>query len=347
MKEPAPSIDTLPDRFKPPQGWSGDLYFDNEDGKKIRYGFVKAKEPSRGTIVMTTGYADFIESYFETMHDMLDRGFDVWIMDWPGQGGSERYDAKNPKLPDPNGFFDNIRDLHKFRTQIVRHDPEKPIFLNSHSMGGHIGFHILHKFPGDFDFAVLAAPLANFEMSIVRRRLYEVFLQVASGVGYADRQIPSRRRRVVERIKEDREQYVGAEPIRMRIHKIWAEAARNDPARQDLRIGDPTLGWSYTSMKAVRLLNEPYCLQSITTPVLVLIAENDRLVHNESTLKTVKQIPGATIAIIKDASHALWTEREKIRKNLLENFDSYVDKQIDRFHNRKKKPQAIPLKKLI
>lgn len=345
MTETVLSIDTLPERFRPPQGWSGDLYFENEDGKKIRYGFAKAQRPSRGTVVMTTGYADFIESYFETMHDFLDRGFDVWMMDWPGQGGSERYDPKNPKLPDPNGFFDNIRDLHQFRKQIVKHDPEKPVFLNSHSMGGHIGLHMLHKFPGDFDFAVLAAPLANFEMPLLQRRVYEAFLMVAAKTRYADRQIPSRRRRVVERIKEDREQYVGAEPIRMRIHKIWAEAAKNDPGKQDLRIGDPTLAWSYTSMKAVRLLNEPYCLQSITTPVLILIAENDTLVQNGSTLKTVRQIPGATIAVIKGASHALWTEREKIRQALLSEVDRYVDLQIEKFYSRKK-PQSQHLPKI-
>ena len=27
------------------------------------------------------------EKYFEVMNDMLKKGFEVWVMDWPGQGG--------------------------------------------------------------------------------------------------------------------------------------------------------------------------------------------------------------------------------------------------------------------
>lgn len=315
------------DRFEPPDGWKFDT-FKNADGKDVRYGHVKPKGETKGTVVMTTGYADFIESYYETIHDYLDRGFEVWMMDWAGQGGSERYDKKKPWLPNPNSFFDNIRDLHDFRHNVVKHDDAKPIFYSTHSMGGHIGLHSLAKHKGDFDFAVLAAPLADFDIPPAKRYLIEKFTRAATKLGLGNKVM--QRRRVVTKIKKDREKHLKDEPIRMRIHKIYAQK------NPELRVGDPTIASTHSTFKAVRKLNEPHNLASISTPVLIGLAENDRLVNNEATKRSVKQIPSAEYKLIKDANHALWTEREKIRARWWDTVDEFVDRQVAAFHAGKK-----------
>lgn len=307
-------------RFEKPTGWKFD-FFENADGKKVRYGHIKANSVSKGTVVITTGYADFIESYFETINDYLDRGFEVYAMDWAGQAGSERYDKAKPWLPNPNNFFSSIKDLHQFRDEIVKHDKEKPIFLSTHSMGGHIGLHCIQKFPDDFDFAIMAAPLADFTMSKFKSRLIEEFSRVATSLGFGNRKV-NRGRQVIVKIKEDREEHKSIEPIRMNIHQIYSDK------NPDLRIGDQTLATTYSTLKSIRLLNEPDNLKSIKIPVLIGVAEKDRLVDNSKILRAVKLIKHAKAVILKEANHAIWTEREVIRSEWFKHVDKFIADQI-------------------
>ena len=46
--------------------------------------------PPQGTVCILQGRAEFIEKYFETVGDLLLRGFAVATFDWRGQGLSAR-----------------------------------------------------------------------------------------------------------------------------------------------------------------------------------------------------------------------------------------------------------------
>ena len=45
---------------------------------------------ARGTVAVFGGRGEFIEKYFELAGDLIARGFCVLLMDWRGQGGSDR-----------------------------------------------------------------------------------------------------------------------------------------------------------------------------------------------------------------------------------------------------------------
>lgn len=82
------------------------------DGRGIRY-CLWPQSGWRGTVCLFGGRNDFIEKYFETIGELQQRGFAVAIMDWRGQGGSDRL------LPDPRkGHVDDFAqyesDLGKF-----------------------------------------------------------------------------------------------------------------------------------------------------------------------------------------------------------------------------------------
>ena len=126
------------ERFFQPDGWQ-EGSFTNRQGKKIRTGHATPKGACKGTVVITTGYADFTEAYFETIHNYLDRGYAVWMMDWAGHGGSEKIrkgqqtDQKKVAILD-----DHIADLEQFRKTVVEPAAGKPVFLSTHSMGGQV-----------------------------------------------------------------------------------------------------------------------------------------------------------------------------------------------------------------
>ena len=59
-----------------------------QDGKKIRLMYW-TKDKSSGTIILQQGHNEFIEKYFETIQDLLDRNYNVVCFDWRGQGMSD------------------------------------------------------------------------------------------------------------------------------------------------------------------------------------------------------------------------------------------------------------------
>ena len=65
------------------------------DGMRLRYALLDPPADCRGTVCILPGRADFIERFFETIEDLRRRRFAVAILDWRGQGGSQR-PFKNP-----------------------------------------------------------------------------------------------------------------------------------------------------------------------------------------------------------------------------------------------------------
>jgi len=60
------------------------------DGLPIRVARWHPEGRARGTIVVVQGRAEYIEKYFETIGELLQRGFCVVSFDWRGQGLSGR-----------------------------------------------------------------------------------------------------------------------------------------------------------------------------------------------------------------------------------------------------------------
>jgi len=326
-------------RFKQPKNWVF-KDFTNTDGKAVRYGTAKPKGDIKGTVVMTTGYADFTEAYFETIHDYLDRGFEVWMMDWPGHGGSERYDPKRPMCPGPKGMPSYVRDLNKFYHKIINPAKDKPVFLNTHSMGGHVALHYIQQYPKDFNFVVMAAPFVDYDMHPFRKHIMGNLARVLNKVGFGNKRIKSNSK-AVDRIKETRKKYAKQEPVRMRLHK---KHAKENPS---LRIGDPTISWLTEAFNAATKLNNKKILEKIETPVLIGAAENDGLVDNGAAKRASHQMPNAKYVCLKGATHLLWTEREEIREVWWKEVDTFIEEEIKGFYkNQTPLPKKNPKNKL-
>ncbi len=60
------------------------------DGVVLRFARFDPPAGRKGTLCVFQGRAEFIEKYFEVVRDARARGFAVAIIDWRGQGLSER-----------------------------------------------------------------------------------------------------------------------------------------------------------------------------------------------------------------------------------------------------------------
>ena len=91
------------------------------DNVSLRMARFSPPGAPRATVALFQGRAEFIEKYFETIDDLLARGFEVVTLDWRGQGGSER-ELANPRKGHVDDFAQYQRDLSVF---LARNDPAR------------------------------------------------------------------------------------------------------------------------------------------------------------------------------------------------------------------------------
>ena len=110
-------------------------YLTARDGKKIRYAcFGATGRPLNGTVIILAGRNECIEKYFETIRDLSDRGLGTAMLDWRGQGGSDRLMADKHR-GHVKSFFQYTSDLNQFFEEIVLPDCRGPYFVLAHSTG--------------------------------------------------------------------------------------------------------------------------------------------------------------------------------------------------------------------
>lgn len=316
------------DRFFQPDNWQEDN-FTSAQGKKIRYGHAEPTAEKRGTVIITTGYADFMESYYETVHEYLDRGYAVWMMDWAGQGGSEkkRDDTTKAQL-----VSDHVNDLYKFRHDIVKPVEDKPVFMSTHSMGGQIALQYLMQNEKDFDFAILAAPLVDFDIKGTSRSVLESAFKAAVDMGLGNQTISGGRKGITRQIMAERKKLKKEDPVRMDLHRTFFMM------NQQLRAEDPTFGLIDSLFEATNKLNEEKALKAIKSHILFGVAGKDDIVDNESIYNAIEHIPNAVFGVIDEATHDMWQERQKYRLEWWGVVDCFLKEQHARLEP--KSPRA-------
>ena len=75
------------------------------------------KGKSAGTVFLQQGHNEFIEKYFETIQEFIDRGYSVICFDWRGQRMSGRMidDINKSFITD----FKRHKDLEKILKEII------------------------------------------------------------------------------------------------------------------------------------------------------------------------------------------------------------------------------------
>ena len=98
----------------------------------------KAEIPdSKAVLLILHGLGEHIGRYTPFYEEMNAAGLSVWGFDWPGHG----------KTPGKRGYAKCLEVLHRTLDELLslirESNPEKPIFLFGHSMGGNLALHYL------------------------------------------------------------------------------------------------------------------------------------------------------------------------------------------------------------
>ena len=285
------------------------------DGVSLRYARFPPPPGRKGTVVVFPGRTEFIEKYFEVVRDLRARGLAVAILDWRGQGFSDR------ALADPNkshvrDFSDYMIDLETFMNEVVLPDCPPPYFALGHSMGANVLIHsaaIGHRW---FDRTVLSAPMVGLPPSN-HMRYMPALARLSRLFGFGSRYVPGGSA-AVEGLSAFVGNRVTSDPVR---HARTAAVIEAEPA---LGLGSPTIAWADAAFRAMAPFADPAFPARIRHPILIAAAGRDLLVSTPAIEEFAIRLRAGAHLVISGARHEILMEQDYYRQQFWAAFDAFV-----------------------
>ncbi len=291
-------------------------YFTARDGIKLRYGiFGAVARPLKGTVVLLPGRNECIEKYFETARNLSERGFATAIMDWRGQGGSDRL-MRDRQRGHVTSFQDYVRDLDQYFEDVVLPDCRGPYYILAHSTGALIALLATPSLINRVQRMVLAAPFLSYKgvpfsiRTVYRLTTFLCYLGLGKMYGAWG---PRPRRTppfATNRLTTDIVRY----QRNTGIYETFPHLA----------LGGPTIGWIRAAAQAALRVKEPEFITRIQIPVMFVGAGADDIVSNHEISDYARRLRGGSILTIIGARHELLQEADIFREQLLAAFDAFV-----------------------
>jgi lysophospholipase len=268
---------------------------------------------ARGSLLFAGGRGDFIEKYLEALAHWHGRGWNVTSFDWRGQGASRgaieggHYDSFDPV----------VADLAALMGAWRREGPGPHVAVG-HSMGGHILLRVLAERGPLVDAAVLVAPMIGINSAPVPGFAAGATANLMTSLGLG-RHPAWQHGDAPQPPGSTRQKILTGCPERYADELWWWE---KEPG-YNLRA--PTWGWLKAAYESIAELT-PARLADIGVPVLLLCAEQDRLVSAEAIRAAAERIPGAQLVRFAHSAHEILREADPVRLEAFAAIDSFLDR---------------------
>ncbi len=293
--------------------------FKTFDGIHIRYAIFKPiKDLERGCVSIFTGRSEPIEKYFETIKKLQNRGFSVAIMDWRGQGLSDRLTLSRRKGHVKT--FDNyVKDALVFMQDIVQKKCKPPYSALAHSTGSSIITQLAATKKGDalFEKIILVSPFYKFETSSLKGTIIRIIAGLLTVLGMGEFKATFLEGIPKELKPFDPRNLISSSRRRMKREQEIIKA------NEDLALGAPTFGWLHAAFNSIKKINDPEFVKSITTEILVIMGTGDYLVSQSSIRTITGNIPNAKLLTIEDGKHELLMEKDKMLDHVWVGIDEF------------------------
>jgi lysophospholipase len=298
-------------------------YMITQDGAKIRIGhWVPLFSTSRknvfdvcSTIVLLQGRASFIEKFEEIIYGLTARGFDVWALDWRGQGVSSRLVGNQSK-----GHIDSydtyLNDLHQLMVEYVLPMAQGPVVALAQSMGGHLVLRYMHDHPEFFHGGVLTAPMMDVNTGAYPKAIARFLAKAGNKLGFSESYVfghseyhPTKEPFEDNLLTHDRERFF--KHRRMQLENPY------------FNIGGVTFGWLDATFDSISMLLDKNFLEKIQIPLLLIAAGEEEVVDNEPLKKVCEWLPSCQMKIYPQARHQILAEIDPILEEFWRDFDQF------------------------
>lgn len=282
------------------------VWFDGAEGRRLRACAAPALSPAapRGTVIVCPGRTEFIEKYFEVGRELQQMGFAVVILDWPGQGLSDRL------LPDRSkGHIDRFETFMNALAgglETLSDRLPRPYVSLAHSMGGAIALAAIARGLVKVEAAAFCAPMWGLRSKFFGMRYLVWAMRVTGRSGdYAIQPGPP------ERFETN---IVTHDKRRWEIQRALTDA------HPTLELGPVTWGWLGASLDILETFTKPKALTRVDIPVFVASAGEEKLVDNTSHASLAARLKDCDHITVDGAMHEILMETDERRAEFWEGF---------------------------
>ena len=290
-------------------------YVTTRDGARLRTAYW-AFEPGanhrqpRGTVLVMSGYSEFIEKYYEVAFDLQRLGFAVLCFDWRGQGLSSRaHEQRRGWVPNYEAMMADTLELADYLQEL--HAPA-PLIGLGHSMGGNVCIRLLESGQAPFEIAVVTAPMLGIKG--MPNWLMRGLTRAGSQLGMDTRYAPG---------AKDNDPFGPHVPLCSDAQRIeyWRGYLREDPW---LITHGVTWRWAREAASSMHVVNQPDNAARITIPLLVVSPLADSLVDPKPTRKFCALCDAAELLELENCEHEVLQESDALRNTFFTAFDAFV-----------------------
>ena len=276
------------------------------DGVKIRAA-VWGADQTKGTVLLFPGRTEFIEKYGQAAGAFANRGFATIVIDWRGQGLSDRL-IEDPALGHVGEFLDYQKDIAALLELVDHLKLPKPLSLFAHSMGGCIGLRALMR-----DLPVTSAVFTGpmWGISLVGSKRYAAWIgsTIAHNIGLGSTIAPGTLPQT----------YVLANPFADNMltkdQKMFNRMKEQVEAHPELALGGPTLSWLNEALRECKTLRTH---PTPSVPCVTFLGTNERIVDVEFIHDRMARWPNGDLVMIEEGEHEIAMECDAVQTKLFD-----------------------------
>lgn len=286
------------------------------DGWSLRTFDWPVTEGRRGSILFQGGRGDFIEKYLEAYNHWHAQGWSVSAFDWRGQGKSGRL-SDDVSVGHIDDFGVWIADLAEFFKRW-KATSEGPHIVIAHSMGGHLILRALVEAQITPDAAIFIAPMFGIETPPLPLGVARLLFAALSRIGLGKRPAWKGNERPAAPWAS-RQRFLTNDNDRYADELWWTDKDG------ELKLGPPSFGWLSAAITSTRGTEATGMLERISTPMLILATDGDRLVSPAAIRRFAARIPAAHCHIYdKSVAHEILRECDPVRDDALARIDHFL-----------------------
>jgi lysophospholipase len=265
----------------------------------IAYAYVLNPQAT-GSVVISSGRIESLLKYKETIYDLYENGYSVFIHDHRGQGLSGRM-LTNPQIGYVENFTEYVTDFKKFIDKVVTQKTQHKPKLLCHSMGGAIGFLTVLRYPELFEKVAFSAPmfgirpaLPNWLANLMLRLHDTLNKQTAYFFGQKN---------------YNNQSFATNDLTHSEIrYQIFRQEYQIAP---ELQLGGVSGHWLKMATHAMDEIEQN--VHQFSIPALVIQAGADQIVDNKRQSRVAEKMAHTELRVIQGSKHELLEEQDKFR----------------------------------
>ena len=300
------------DDYKAPKGIKS-YFVKMDDGIRLRVcHWMNSAKKIKGTILLQQGHNEFIEKYYETIQDFLDRNYSVIAFDWRGQGMSD-HQLKDIHKAFIEDFSRHDRDLKYILEKVIEKNFPKPLIGIGHSMGGCLMLSAFHDHPKKFSKGILSAPMLGFKN--------EKFLKTASSI--------------MNFVRKDTDYLLGSKPNMGKETPFNKNDLTSDSKRYEriinlvrkspnIRLWGVTNAFAKSINRRLKVIRKENWAESINLKILVINNIRDRVVDSDKINFMEKRLKDSKIIEFFRTEHEIFMEKDQYREEVMREIDHFL-----------------------